>query len=225
MLRVSARRWFRFPALLCVVLGPVLCGPLADARAELKHRRSDESAEVAYLIRRGTADSLATASLLAHLTQVSDDERARGVPEPPDPSRLIARAISLAPERPELVWLQLRDCESRRCPDEARFAARLREIDAENGLAWLGDLNAALSRSPEDATRVIERIGGAPSPRVYWNQLTVAMFDALTHHDPKDPPTAITQHADDRLTHVVGVLAALDIPAFRPLAYACRPDE
>jgi hypothetical protein len=51
------------------------------------------------------------------------------------------------------------------------------------------------------------------------------MFDALTHRDPTEPPTAITEHADDRLMHVTGVLAAADAPAFRPLAYACRPSE
>jgi len=51
------------------------------------------------------------------------------------------------------------------------------------------------------------------------------MFDALTHHHRNEPPTAITQHADDRLMHVTGVLAAVDIPAFKPLAYACSPAE
>jgi hypothetical protein len=203
----------------------VLLGPFAVAHADLKHLQSDESTEIAYLIRRGTADSLATAALLAHLTQVSDDERAPGAPAPPDPSQLIERAVSLAPNRPELVWLQLRDCESRRCADEARIAARLKEIDADNGLAWLGDLNAAQGKSPQDVTRAIGQMGGALAPRVYWNRLAAMMFDALTHHDRTQPPTAITQHADDRLMHVTGVLAAVDVPAFRPLAYACRPDE
>jgi hypothetical protein len=227
MMRVPAGRWPQFRAMSCVFSAMlcVLLGAFTDARADLKHLQSDESTEIAYLIRRGTADSLATASLLAHLTQVSDDERPSGAPAPPDPSQLIERAISLAPNRPELVWLQLRDCESRRCADEARIAARLKGIDADNGLAWLGDLNAAQGKSPEDVTHAIEQMGGARAPRVYWNQLTVMMFDALTHHDRTQPPTAITQHADDRLTHVTGVLAAVDVPAFRPLAYACRPDE
>jgi len=220
MTRVPAGWWPQFSAMLCVLLGPN-----THARADVKHLQSDESTEIAYLIRRGTADSLATASLLAHLTQVSDDERAPGAPAPPDPAQLIERARSLAPNRPELVWLQLRDCESRRCAGEARIAARLKEIDADNGLAWLGDLNAAQSKSPEEVTRVIEQMGAAPGPRVYWNRLTVMMFDALTHHDRTEPATAITQHADDRLMHVTGVLAAVDAPAFRPLAYACRPGE
>jgi hypothetical protein len=220
MMRVPAGRWPQFSAMLCVLLAPN-----THARADVKHLQSDEATEIAYLIRRGTADSLATASLLAHLTQVSDDERAPGAPAPPDPAQLIERALSVAPNRPELVWLQLRDCESRRCADEARIAARLKEIDADNGLAWLGDLNAAQSKSPEEVTRVIEQVGRAPGPRVYWNRLIVMMFDALTHHDRTEPPTAITQHADDRLMHVTGVLAAVDAPAFRPLAYACRPGE
>ena len=228
-MRVPASRWPQFSCsamlslfstMLCVLLGP-----FTGARADVKHLQTDESTEIAYLIRRGTADSLATASLLAHLTQASDDERAPGAPAPPDPSQLIERAISIAPGRPELIWLQLRDCGSRRCGDEARIAARLKAIDADNGLAWLGDLNAAQGKSPEDVTHAIEQMGAARFPRVYWNRLAVMMFDALTHHERKEPPTAITQHADDRLLHVTGVLAAVDVPAFRPLAYACRSEE
>jgi hypothetical protein len=214
------RRWPRFPAIFCVLLAV-----FSDVRAALEHLQSDEPTEIAYLMRRGTADSLATASLLAHLTELSENERPPGKPAPPDPSQLIERAVSMAPNRPELVWLQLRDCESRRCTDEAQIAARLKEIDADNALAWLADLNAAQSGSPEEVSHALERMGGAAAARVYWNRLTVMMFDALTHHDRQEPPTAITQHADDRLMHVTGVLAALDAPAFRSLAYACRPAE
>jgi hypothetical protein len=220
MMRAPASRWPILPAAFCV-----LFGAFTDACADVKHLQSDESTEIAYLMRRATADSLATASLLAHLTQASDDQRASAAPAPPDPSQLIERAISMAPNRPELVWLQLRDCETRRCAEEARIAARLKEIDADNGLAWLADLNAAQSRSPDEVTRAIAQMGDAQKPRVYWNQLAVMMFDALTHRDRADPPTAITQHADDRLMHVTGVLAALNAPAFRPLAYACRQDD
>lgn len=214
------RAWPPFSALLCALL-TVFTG----VRADPNHLRSDEPTEIAFLVRRGTADSLATAALLAHLTQVSEDERLPGRPAPPDPSQLIERAVSMAPNRPELVWLQLRDCESRRCADEARIAARLKAIDADNALAWLADLSAAQSKSAEEVTHAIEQMGAAAGARVYWNRLAVMMFDALTHHDRKEPPTAITQHADDRLMHVTGVLAAVDAPAFRALASACRPPE
>ena len=56
MKRVPAGRWPQFSAMLCVLLGPS-----ADAHADLEHLQSDESTEIAYLIRRGTADCLATA--------------------------------------------------------------------------------------------------------------------------------------------------------------------
>jgi hypothetical protein len=212
----------RAPALL-LWLTP--CGAFADARSSLPHLQSDEAAEVVFLLRAGTAESLATASLLAHLTQPSDYAATAGGGTPPEPALLIERAVSMAPGRPELAWLRLRECQSRRCADEAPIAARLQELDPDNGLAWLGDLNAAQAKSPEDVTRVIQRIGAAPGPRIYWNALTVMMFDALTHRDRRQPPTAITQHADDRLLHVTGVLAALDVPAFRPLAYACGTEQ
>jgi hypothetical protein len=199
-------------------------GGSGNVRGAPVHRQSDEADEVAFLLRAGTANSLATASLLAHLTPAPDDAPADGALRP-EPAALIERAVSMAPARPELLWLQLRECQSRRCADEARIASRLKEIDPDNGLAWLADLNGAQAMSPADVTQVILRIGAAQSPRIYWNALSVLMFDALTHHDRNQPPTAITEHADDRLLHVTGVLAALDVPAFKSLAYVCSVDQ
>ncbi len=187
----------------------------------MPHRQADEADEVAFLLRAGTAESLATASLLAHLTEPSDYAAAAGGGTRPEPALLIERAVSMAPGRPELAWLQLRECQARRCAEQAALSARLQELDPDNGLAWLGDLSTAQAKSPEEVTQVLERMGAAPAPRIYWNALTVMMFDALTHRDRRQPPTAITQHADDRLLHVTGVLAALDVPAFRPLADSC----
>jgi hypothetical protein len=216
---------------LSLALWLALIGAPGTAPGAPVHRQSDEADEVAFLLRAGTANSLATASLLAHLIPASDGlPAAGGAPAadgapPPEPAALIGRAVSMAPGRPELLWLQLRECQARRCADQARIAARLREIDPDNGLAWLADLDAAQAMSPAEVTQVIERIGAAPSPRLYWNALTVLMFDALTHHDRSAPPTAITQHADDRLLHVTGVLTALDMPAFRSLAYVCSVDQ
>jgi hypothetical protein len=57
MMRVTAGRWPQFCAMLCgfSAMLCVLLGAFTDARADLKHLQSDESAEIAYLIRRGTA--------------------------------------------------------------------------------------------------------------------------------------------------------------------------
>ena len=202
-------------AWLAVLLGAVLSAGIA-AGAPVEHRQSDEPAEVAILIRRGTADALATASLLTYLIET------RAQPAPPE---LLERAIALAPRRPELIWLQLRECQQRQCPEELQIARRLRELDPDNGLAGLAELRAAQHQSADDVTQAILKMSAGSSPRIYWNRLTVMMFDALTHRDPAQPPTAITRHADDRLSHVTGVLASVAVPAFKPLAAACRKDR
>lgn len=216
-------RFCRVPEALSVLLLGSMLAAVADAG--VRHLPSDEANEVAYLMRQGTAGSLATASLLAYLVQSDDSQQGVGSSAAADPVQLIARAIELAPARPELVWLQLRECQARRCEDEQRIADRLKGLDPDNGFAWFGDLDAAFGRSAEAVTEVVSQIAAAPAPRIYWNALTAMMFDALTHHGRTEPATAITEHADDRLTHVTGVLAALDMPAFKPLAFACRPDQ
>jgi hypothetical protein len=172
------------------------------------------------MIHAGTTDSLATASLLAHLVEGSDVG-----PVTPAPSELIERAVAADPGRPELVWLEWRDCEPRHCPDEIQIVERLKTLDPSNGLAWLSDLHAAQQQSAAEVTRVIVKMGEGRNPRLYWNKLAAMMFDALTHRDPSRPPTAITRGADDRLLHVVGLLSAVDVPIFPWMAHACQVDQ
>jgi hypothetical protein len=193
---------------------------IAHAEAGLRHQASDEVNEVAFLVRTGTADSLATASLLTYLTPGSGEAGASR-----DPIKLMERALAKAPARPELVWLELRECQQRRCAEEATIAASLKALDPDNGLAWLPDLRAAQAQSAEEITKVVAAMGDKPKPTLYWNRLVVMMFDALTHRDPAYPPTAITLHADDRYTHVTGVLAAVDVPALQPLRAVCASDQ
>ncbi len=196
----------------------------AAPRSGPAHQASDEETEVAFLIGRGTADSLATASLLAHLIRDTGDGSDVQSAEP-EPAVLIEKAVALAPDRPELIWLQLRDCEQRRCSEEPQIAARLKALDPDNGFVWLSDLRTAQSLSTPEITQILLQIGTAKSPRLYWNALAVMMFDSLTHGDRSQPATAITRGADDRLTHVTGILAALDIPAFQVMTHACRADQ
>jgi len=194
----------------------------AWARPAAPPVRSDEAREVAFLIHAGTADSLAAASLLAHLVPHPDgSEVAAG----PDPTRLIDQAVALAPARPDLVWLQLRDCERRRCPTAARLAERLESLDPENGFAFSTELRTVPDLPAGDATRILERMGAARNPRLYWNRLTAALFEALTHRDRAAPPTEITRAPDDRLQRVTGLLAAVDVPAVAPVARYCRLDQ
>jgi hypothetical protein len=165
---------------------------LAGAAAEkpLTHRADDEAREVAFLVAKGSADSLATASLLAHL--VESDAK-------PDSTALIQRAAALAPRRPEILWLLLRDCQLRHC--------------------------ASRAGPPTETTRIIAEMGASKTLTLYWNKTLVMMFDAMTHSGPGTPATAITHEADDRLTHAAGVLAAIDVPPFKPITFVCASDQ
>jgi hypothetical protein len=189
------------------------------------HKASDEQSEVIHLIQIGTADSLATASLLVHLTPAFGDPDTTDAAGKFDPTLLIQKSVALAPNRSELVWLELRDCQQRRCAEERQIAGRLQSLDPDNGLAWLTDLRMVPSLSAPEMTQTIERMGNSKNPQLYWNKLVVMMYDALTHGSGSRPATAITFHPDDRLTHVMGILGAVDSPAFQTLALACRSDQ
>jgi hypothetical protein len=185
-----------------------------------EHRADDEAVEVVRLIREGTADSLATASLLSHLVETKKDTDKR-----PDSSALMQRAVALAPRRPELLWLLLRDCQLHQCPNEKDIVARLESADPGNALALLPSLAVALTASPAETTAVIARMGAAQHLTIYWNKLVVSMFDALTPGPGTAAATALSFGADDRLSHVTGVLAAVDIPPFKPVDFACVAEQ
>jgi hypothetical protein len=210
---LNVLRWAMTVAL--VIQG---AGVAAKAAAP-EHRASDEAREVAFLVHAATADSLATASLLAHLVETGDARQT------PDSTLLMQRAVALDPKRPELNWLLLRDCELRHCAEEGALVAKFRAADPDNGLAFAPALNASRAGPPAETTQLIAQMGAAKYLTLYWNKLTVRMFDALTH-GPKSPPaTALTYAADDRLSHVVGVLTAIDTAPFKPIMAVCAADQ
>lgn len=182
-------------------------------------RANDEAREVAYLMQKGTADSLATASLLTRLIETNNDSEKK-----PDSTALLRRALALAPNRPELVWLQLRDCELDQCKEEKYLVARLHGADPDNGLTLLPALNASRAGSPGETTRIIAQIGASKYLTVYWNKLLAATFDALTHEGGHHA-TSLTYNADDRLSHASSVLTAVDITPFKPILVVCAADQ
>jgi hypothetical protein len=193
---------------------------VSASAAPVRHLAGDEAREVGYLMAKGTADSLATASLLAHLVENEGD-----VAQPPDATALIQRAAALAPQRPEILWLLLRDCQMRRCSDESALVDRLRSADPGNGLALLPALDASRAGSTAETTRIIAQMGASRTLNLRWNKSLVMLFDAMTHDPRSEPATAITHDPDDRLSHATGVLAAIDVPPFKPITVVCSPDQ
>jgi hypothetical protein len=131
---------------------------------------------------------------------------------------LIERAETLAPRRPELVWLHLAICERLECNEQAQIAGRLQGLDPDNGVAWALDLERAQSSGADAVTAVVARIGAAPRMTVYWNQLEAMMVDALAVANP-------SQNLATRYIDAIGVLAAQAVPPLLPMSKACRPAQ
>lgn len=211
-MRMSAR----WRGVTCAAIGLQAVAAGTGPVPTVPHRADDEAREVSYLVAKGGADSLATASLLAHLVETGSK---------PDATALIQRAAVLAPQRPEILWLLLRDCQLRRCPEEAVLAQRLRAADPGNALALLSALNLSRAGPAAETTRLIAAMGASKTVSLYWNRSLVMMFDALTHSGPGAPATAISHDADDRLMHAAGVLAAIDVPPLKPITFVCASDQ
>lgn len=86
------------------------------------------------LQRRSDADSLAAAGVLT-----AQHNRSEGL-------ALVSRAADAAPERADLVWLQLMLCQQAPSCDSEALEQRLRQLDPSNGAAWMGALSRAGSQ-------------------------------------------------------------------------------
>jgi hypothetical protein len=202
-----------------LLLTPVFAA-CAHAPPSVQESADDFRAELAALVREGTADGLATASLLAHSDAINSGAAML------QPADLIKDAIALAPERPELIWIQLRDCDINPCADEMQIAARLQALAPDNGLAWLPNLAAAQSRqSPSEVTQAVAQVGAGAHMSIYWNALTMMIFDSLRHDVESRRPATFGLSANKRLIGAMGIMAAFDIPSMQAMARACRVNQ
>jgi hypothetical protein len=168
---------------------------------------------VAALTARATPESLATASVLL------------GFKRDAESLVLIDRAAALAPQRPEILYLQWRACASQQCPQEARNVADLKSIDPGNGIAWFPELSEALDREDQrEVTHIVEIIGASRQLTFYWNKTVVMMVDALGDITPVDMKKPMFE-LSTRIVMASGLLAALSIPPMQSLAKACRMDQ
>jgi hypothetical protein len=197
----------RFASLLCLL---ALCGCAhTGSKADVEAYQANRDRQVKLLLAQPTPDNLATAALLL-------------LPGDPDNSQsgeLIARAVSLAPQRPELLWLQLQICSHSRCDAKVQIEARLQALDPGNGFAWMSDLQRAqTSLSDAAVTEAIVRMGAAANMRLYWNQLLVMSVDAFAVSDP-------SQSLAMRGVGAIGLASALTFPPLQPISKACRTEQ
>lgn len=194
-------------ALLCM-LTLAGCAYAGRSGADAQAFRAERNREAGALIAQATPGDLAAAALL--LAPVDSTAR--------QPLDLIERAETLAPRRPELVWVHLAICDRFKCEARAQIAAHLQALDPGNGFAWAPDLESLPPSASNAVTAVIARIGAAPRMTVYWNQLEVMMVDALAVASP-------SRDLATRGIYAIGTLAAEPIPQLQAIARACRLEQ
>jgi hypothetical protein len=127
----------------CGVTSVLLCalaiGGCAQTSAEVSGRLQDHR-EIESLLKQPTPDHLATASVLETWFE--------GASKTDRPLKLIEQAEALAPRRPELVGLQLGHCLRLQCAGETQIEDHLKQLDPENGFAWIPDLQRAEASAP-----------------------------------------------------------------------------
>jgi hypothetical protein len=158
-----------------------------------------------------TPDHLATAAILA--VPFGGEAKTELAME------LIERAEALAPQRPELVWVQLALCEQLQCDASMRIEDHLKEVDPQNGFVWAPELERAQASGSEAAvTDAILRIGNSSRMTLYWNELEVMLVDGLTAAEP-------SESLESRGVEAIGILSAQAIPPLQPMSKACRLEQ
>ncbi len=158
------------------------------------------------LIARGDADSLAASALFERA--LSDETNATAL-------SLAARAVAGAPERVELVFLQLQLCESVPTCDARPVEMRLRQLDPQNGITWVYALQRAEAANSGAAWRAA-RDSLARSTRItlYWNRTISRLAGAASDKAGFDSAAATLE-----VVRIEGIL----LGALPPVSRACSP--
>ncbi len=195
---------FRLIGLAVILCNGCACeGVRQQAASDLKTQRIEKS-----LIAAGDADSLAAAALLSFGPTVTPVQRLK----------LMARAVSEAEDRPDLVWLNLRLCGEVEGCDPEPLEVQLRALDPDNGAAWFDSISRAGRR--HDVTAVRKGLSAvATSSRfdMYWNATIVHITNAVRKTHTMDLPSA--------LVATIGVASAIAIPAYQTILNACKGDQ
>jgi hypothetical protein len=206
------------------ILGVAISQPaaaLASTAAAANAKPADKfqawrNEAVRVLAARTDANSLATAAALRFTSNVSSPSGA------PTALQLIARAGDAAPENAAIAWLHLQLCAATPPCDSRDAAIVLRWVDPDNGAAWLDQLSTAhKDKDTIEMDRVLGDMARGTRFDLYYNQIMVLMFDALSSAR-RDLPGGVMASDTAKLTVLAGVAKAEIVPAFSPLIDSCR---
>ncbi len=196
-----------FPARLAFILFPlILASCVTSSDADTSKAERHEKRAVALLASRTDADSLAAAALLSSGRDA------------PQTLLLIAHATSVAPDRPDLVWLEAQVCARVASCDAQSVERRLRALDPSNGAGWMGELaRADAANDSEKRYSSLAEISRSERVDVYWTTLIARLSRAAAQTGRMSLPEAETE--------VIGFLAAQGIPAFGVALRVCKGDS
>ena len=168
------------------------------------------------LAARNDANSVATAAALSFTSSFAEPAAA------PPALQLIARASDMAPDSAAIGWLHLQLCATAPACNSRDAATVLRWVDADNAAAWLAELSTAQKdKDTVEVERVLADMARGTRFDLYYNQIMVMMFDALSGVRHQLPGGVVASDTA-RLTALAGVANAEIIPAFSSLIDACR---
>jgi hypothetical protein len=189
-------------------------GPHSTSAADKYQAWKKEA--VRALAARADADSLATAAALDFTNSYAAPSAAS------TPLQLIARASELAPQSAAIGWLHLQLCAATPSCDSRDVATVLRWVDPDNAAAWLSQLSTAhRDKDTVEIDRLLADMAHGTRFDLYYNQIMVLMFDALSGVR-RDLPGGVVASDTAKLTALAGVVNAEIIPAFSPLIDSCR---
>jgi hypothetical protein len=203
---VIRRKANRVDCVLVAVLASILIGCATQTSQNTADADPQLQRAVAKLTMRTDADSLAAAGLLSLPTHREGS------------LVLIARAVDAAPDRADLVWLQAQVCQQSPPCNPEPIERRLRELDPSNGAGWVGALARANSSKNDEAKEAaLTAISHSDHLDIYWTTIIAHLWRAIDGTKVLSPWQAEVT--------VIGVLAAQAIPAYLPIANACKGER
>lgn len=186
---------------LAVLQGCATKPKTATGKTELHIKQA-----VTTLSKSSEADSLAAAALL-------DLE---GHPDHAWP--VMQRAIAKAPDRPDLVWLEIQVCAITAHCNTVPFETRLQVLDGANGYGWMGALTRASAAKDRDATMAaLTAIAHSERYDIYWTALNARLAVAAVR-------TKKLSFLEAQQT-VVGGLISRILPSYSVLTSACQAER
>jgi hypothetical protein len=193
-----------------------LAAPMAYSSSQAPKFQAWRDQAVNVLAARPDANSLATAAALSFI-------HSRAAPSAaPAALQLIARAGEASPDSAAIDWLHLQLCAASPGCDSRDVATALRWVDPDNGAAWLSRLSTAhKDKDDVEVDRVLADMAHGRRFDLYYNQLMVMMFDALSTVRRELPGGVLASDAA-RFNALAGIANAELIPPLSPLTAVCR---